>query len=240
MNLEIGRRNNSSKRCGRNFVPTLLLVFALALPLAATEKYLIAGRPDGIALLAPPPVPGSAEQAADLASARSVFKKRTRAEEQRAFKDASLSVFSFAEAIGPIFQPGKLPRTEAFFDKLKGELKDAVNVPKDYWKRPRPYQLDARLSLGKPEDSFSYPSGHSARGTVQALLLAELFPDHCEGILEVGRNIGWDRVLIGKHFPTDIYAGRVLGQAIVQEMKNNPHFQNDFAEVKAEVETARK
>jgi acid phosphatase (class A) len=74
---------------------------------------------------------------------------------------------------------------------------------------------------------------------VYALILAELFPQKKAPILAVGRDIGWDRVLIGKHFPTDIYAGRVLGQAIMRELLSNPAFQNDLAEAKAEIGEAK-
>ena len=70
-------------------------------------------------------------------------------------------------------------------------------------------------------------------------LLAELFPEKKEAILAIGRDIGWDRVLIGKHFPTDIYAARVLGQAIVRELLASPAFQRDFAAAKAEVRAAQ-
>ena len=75
---------------------------------------------------------------------------------------------------------------------------------------------------------------------MQALLLAELFPEQKEAILEVGRQIGWDRVLIGKHFPTDVNAGRVLGQAIVRELLASPAFQHDLAEAKAEAQAAQR
>jgi acid phosphatase (class A) len=191
-----------------------------------------------VALLPPPPAPDSAEQAADLASARAVFKARTPMETARAEKDSSLSLFNFAPAIGSSFQPGRFPKMEAFFQCVKTNISDVINIPKDHWKRSRPYELDKELSLGKPESSFSYPSGHSTRGTVQALLLAELFPEKREAILEIGRNIGWDRVLIGKHFPTDVYAGRALGQAIVRELKTSPAFCQDLAAAKAEVQGA--
>jgi hypothetical protein len=40
-------------------------------------------------------------------------------------------------------------------------------------------------------------------------------------------------------YQTDIYAGRVLAQAIVREMKANPDFQRDFAEAKAEIAAAQ-
>jgi acid phosphatase (class A) len=168
-----------------------------------------------------------------------VFKARTWAEEVRAVKDSSLSFSLFAPAIGPFFQPGKLPKTEALLEKVKKDIAEPLDAAKDYYKRQRPYQLDPRLSLGKPESSFGYPSGHSTRGTVYSLLLAELFPDRKEAILAVGRNIGWDRVLIGKHFPTDIYAGRVLGRAIMRELLASQAFQHDLAEAKAEVRAAQ-
>jgi acid phosphatase (class A) len=218
---------------------TLLLLLFVAPRLLADSYYLAPDRPDGIALLAPPPEVGSAEAAADLASARAIFKGRTPAEAARAAKDSSLSIFLFAPAIGPFFQPGNLPKTEALFKKVKKDIGAPINIPKDHWKRRRPYQLDEQLSLGPLEPSYGYPSGHSTRGTVHALLLAELFPERKAAILAIGRNIGWDRVLIGKHFPTDVYAGRVLGQAMVRELLASPAFQRDLAEAKAEVQAAQ-
>ena len=154
-------------------------------------------------------------------------------------KDATLSIFNFEPAIGPVLQRGKLPRTEALFEKVKKEISEAINIPKDHWKRLRPYQMDKDLTLGKGEPSASYPSGHSTRGTVQSLILAELFPEKREAVLEFGRTIGWDRVLIGKHFITDVRAGRVLGQAIVRELMKNESFQHDLAEAKAEIKAAQ-
>ena len=235
-----GRLPGPSYRKWRGCVALSLGLLLLgAAPLLAESYYLSPDRPDGIALLAPPPKAGSPEELADLASARATFKGRTPMEEARAAKDSSISIFLFAPAIGPFFQPGKLPKTEAFFKKVKNDIGVPIDIPKDHWKRLRPYQLDQDLSLGKPEPSYGYPSGHSTRGTVQALLLAELFPEQKAAILEIGRNIGWDRVLTGKHFPTDIYAGRVLGQAIVRELLASPAFQHDLAEAKAEVQAAQ-
>ncbi len=216
-----------------------VLLLRLVAPVVAGERYLAPGHPDGITLLAPPPVADSAEAAADLASARAVFKGRTPAEEVRAKTDDSLAFTLFAPAIGPVFRLDKLPKTDALMKQVKAEIGDIINIPKNHWKRLRPYQLDSELALGKPEDSFSYPSGHSTRGTVYALVLAEIFPDRRETILAKGREIGWDRVLIGKHFPTDIQAGRVLGKAIVRELLSSPAFQHDLGEAKAEAQAAQ-
>src|SRR5258705_735295 len=226
-------------RAIHSYLLTLCLLLPTARPLFA-DTYLAPGRPDGIALLAATPARGSAEEAAHLASARATFEARTAAEKERAMKDSTLSFTLFAPVVGPVFEPGKLPRTEALLQKVKSEIGDAINTPKDHWRRLRPYQMDANLSLGKPESRFSYPSGHSTRGTVYAALVAELFPEKKEAILLIGRDIGWDRVLIGKHFPTDIYAGRVLGKAIMRELMSSPAFQKDLAEAKAEVEAAQR
>jgi acid phosphatase (class A) len=202
----------------------------------AQESYLASSHLDGIALLPPPPTEGSSEAAADLATVRAVFHGRTPAQESLATQDAKLSFFLFSPAIGPWFQPGKLPKTEALYLRVRKAIQPAISAPKNHWKRRRPYQVDEQLSLGKPEPSYSYPSGHSTCGTVYAAVLAEVFPQKREAILAIGREIGWDRVIIGKHFPTDVFAGRVLGQAIARELLASPAFQRDLAEAKAEAD----
>jgi acid phosphatase (class A) len=218
-----------------SFVPTLFLLLCLLSPLCASDRYLAPGHPDGVALLAPPPAPGSEEEAADLQQAREVVKARTSAEAAQARIDMKLDVFTFVQAIGPIFQPGKFPKTEALLAKIDTDTREVVSTAKNYWKRKRPYEMDASLLFGKLESSSSYPSGHSTFGTVHALVLAELFPDKREAILALGRRIGWDRVLTGYHFLTDVRAGRVLGQAIVRELMADPAFEHDLAEAKAEI-----
>ena len=217
-----------------------LLLGSLAAPLRAGDSYLAPHQLDGLALLPPPPATNSSEYAADLASVRAVFHARTPAKELRAETDASLSIFNFAPAIGDFFNGENFPKVEALFETVQTNISETINLPKEHWNRLRPYQVDSTLKFGKPEKNASYPSGHSTRGTVQALVLAELFPAQREAILEIGRNIGWDRVLLGKHFPTDVFAGRVLGQAIARELMKSPAFQRDLAEAKAEVQAAQK
>jgi acid phosphatase (class A) len=238
MNLKLSVSNRAFPLALRSHALALGLLLSTAASLFADTSYLAAGRPDGIALLTPPPMAGSAEEAADLATVRSVFNARTEAEKTRAMKDSSLSFTLFGPAIGPVFESGKLPKTEVLLQKVKSEIGVIIDAPKNHFKRKRPYQMDEKLDLGKPEPSFGYPSGHSTRGTVYSLVLAELFPEKKGEILAVGRDIGWDRVLIGKHFPTDIYAGRVLGKAIVRELLASAAFQHDLAEAKAEIAAA--
>lgn len=214
------------------------LLFATTTPLFADSTYLTTNSFDSISLLPPPPGRGSVEEAADLATVRAVFNGRTDAEKTRAMKDSGLAFSLFQSAAGPVFDLHKLPKTQALLEKVKKDIGAVIDAPKNHFKRLRPYQIDDQLVLGQPEPSFSYPSGHSTRGTVYSLVIAELFPEKKDAILAIGRNIGWDRVLIGKHFPTDIYAGRVLGYAIVRELRSSTMFQHDFEQAMAEIRDA--
>lgn len=87
---------------------------------------------------------------------------------------------------------------------------------------------------------YSYPSGHSTRGTVFAFVLAELFPAQREAILARGREAGWLRVQGGVHYPSDILAGRVLGLAIGHALMRSPAFQADLAAARAELAAGRR
>ena len=220
------------------------ILFSLALAVAPlhaqTNNYLPAGKPDAIALLAPPPLPDSAEQAADMAEVKAVYHAATSNDIAAAYSEKKFDIFNFTPAIGDFFQSNNLPKTTAFFDRVQTDAAAVTDNAKDFYKRPRPYVTDPTLINGKLEKSFSYPSGHSTESMVLALVLADLFPDKHDTIIATARSIGWHRVQTARHYMTDIYAGRVLAQAIVGEMKKNDVFQKDFAEAKAEIAAAQK
>jgi acid phosphatase (class A) len=217
------------------------LAFAVA-PLHAQTNlnYLTPGKPDAAILLAPPPLIDSAEQAADMNEVQAVFHAASSNEMADAYSEKKFDIFNFTGAVGAFFQSNNLPKTAAFFEKIQLDAKTVTDAGKDYFKRPRPYTTDPSLANGKLETSFGYPSGHSAESMTIALVLADLIPDQHDAIIAKARSIGWHRVEIARHYLTDIYAGRVLAQAIVREMKNNPDFINDFAAAKAEIVAAQK
>jgi acid phosphatase (class A) len=201
--------------------------------------YLKANKPDAIALLAPPPLPDSAEQAADMAEVRAVCHAAPSNDVAVAFSEKKFSAFTFTPAIGTFFQSNSLPKTTAFFERVQNDAAAVTDNAKDFYRRPRPYVIDPSLANGKLEKSFSYPSGHSTESMVLALVLADLFPDKHDAILAEARAIGWHRVEIARHYPTDIYAGRVFAQAIVRQMQKSDRFQKDFATAQAEVASAQ-
>jgi acid phosphatase (class A) len=227
----------------RPFLLFLALVATVPLRAApASVSYLADSHTDVLTLLAPPPTAGSAEDKADLESAYAVASTATPEQVAEAKDEVKLTIFHFAPAIGPWFQAGRFPKLEALFKEVETEAKAVTSKGKKSWQRQRPYIVDPVLFPHAVEhekaSDYSYPSGHSTRGTVFALLLAEIFPEHRDALIAKGREIGWRRVQGGVHYPTDIYAGRVLGQALARDFIANPSFQHDLAAAKAELGSA--
>jgi len=238
----------------RLFAPILFSLAVAVAPLRADDTmaqpsqpvqssqlhYLTGKKPNAIELLAPPPLPDSPEQAADMEEVQAVYHAASSNDIAAAYSEKKFDIFNFTPAIGDFFVAGKFPKTEAFFEKVQKDAEAVTDKAKDYYQRPRPYVTDPSLINGKLEKSFSYPSGHSTESMVLALVLADVFPDKHDAIIAEARTIGWHRVQTARHYPTDIYAGRVLAQAIVKQMEKNDDFIKDIAEVKAEVAAAQK
>jgi acid phosphatase (class A) len=188
-----------------------VLLFSLAAAGGRAEGPYLHGF-DAMALLPPPPALRSPEDQADRETAFRVYTARTPEEVATAKAEHKVTIFAFAPAIGPFFTPDRFPKTAALFKEVDAEAKPIVDGAKDAWKRPRPFVADpARFTEpGDPEKTPDYPSGHSTRGTLFALLLAEIFPSQRDAILAKGRDIGWVRVEVGVHTPLAIYGGRVL------------------------------
>lgn len=228
----------------KNHLRLSLGLCAALLVLQVSAAYLPAGVPVAVELLAPPPVRNSAEDKLDLENTFAVHTSASPADLALGRDENVLTIFHFSPALGPWFAPGKFPKTEALFKEVYAEAKGVTDEAKKFFKRPRPCHIAPERFPHSIEHEdpthYSYPSGHSTRGTVYALLLAEIFPDKREALLAKGREAGWLRVEGGVHYPTDIYAGRVLGQELARDFLRSPEFQAAFAAVRAELAAAAK
>jgi acid phosphatase (class A) len=235
---------NYRRTLNGGFASVLILLAVGVAPLHAADgqpNYLSAGEPHTTNLLAPPPLSDSDEQKFDLAEVVAVQHAGSSNELAEAMvQDKGVSLAYFAPIIGDALEAGKLPVTRTFLKRVQKDADGVVTDAKNYWKRPRPYVADPTLLMGKVQKSFSYPSGHSTESMTLALVLAELFPDKHDALVAEAREIGWHRVEIARHYPTDIFAGRVLAQAIVSDMKKNPDFQKDLAAARAEIAVTQK
>ncbi|WP_311380779.1 phosphatase PAP2 family protein [Arthrobacter sp. ISL-28] len=77
--------------------------------------------------------------------------------------------------------------------------------------RPRPEQLSF-LRFGPPESgSSSLPSGHSASAAAFATGVALVSPGLGAAVIPVAAGVGYSRVHIGAHWPSDVVLGSALG-----------------------------
>ncbi len=207
-----------------------------------TDVYLTTAQVDNaMAVLAPPSAPGSAEDLADRAATDRAFAQRSTAGFNAALQEEKFDAFAFASVVGPGFQADRLPHVAALFKEAEEETRQAVDTSKNHWKRLRPCP-PASACARNPEEakkkSYGYPSGHSSRATVDAILLTQLFPQDADALMQHARDIGWRRVVKGVHTLQDIYAGRVFGQALATAMLTSPVMQHDLAAAAEELRAA--
>jgi len=60
----------------------------------------------------------------------------------------------------------------------------------------------------------SFPSAHAANSMTLALLAMLLWPRLKRGLWALPLVVGWSRVYMGNHYPTDVLAGWIIGVAI--------------------------
>ena len=87
-------------------------------------------------------------------------------------------------------------------------------------RRERPLsflEMTSRLSSGPGEIlDPSFPSAHTALSFMMATLLAVRFPRYRVFFFIAAGFIGWTRMYLGLHYPTDVIPGALLGYGITK------------------------
>lgn len=219
------------------FFRRLLLVLVLPLAALAAEpgRYLRAEDIDVAALIPVAPADDSLTTAADLEVVYQLQQRRTPDQLELATIYVADSVFKFDTVLGSWFTATDLPFTGEFFRQIHADRFAISSRGKEIWRRPRPPLLDPRIHAAiELPASGSYPSGHATQAFLCAGLLAEIFPEHREALRRRAELVAWSRVVGGVHYPSDIVAGRMLGDRLAQEFLRVPAVREALARVKDE------
>ncbi len=227
----------------RRFMFAVAIVLAAAFGAnAADSKYgtFIFVRPGQLdlgKLLAPAPDPKSDVHKRDLATVLETQTSRSPAQVERAVADNALSVYRFADVVGPDFSADRYPQTDAFFKRMFNDSRILVLSSKDVWDRPRPYVVSKDVqTVGElPKAPGSYPSGHAIFGYLSAIILANMLPERAAALYERGYEYGTNRVITGVHFPSDLEAGRIAATAIAAALLQSDQFKAELEGAKAEL-----
>lgn len=203
--------------------------------------------PDSLALLPPPPAPGSAALARDEEVSRAMQRKPDSPRWRQAASDASLhfpdAIAHFACAAGVVPDAKTTPVLERLLLRTMVDVGLSTYRAKDHYQRVRPFVAHGNASCTPADEKMlrtdgSYPSGHSALGWGWALVLTEIAPDHADAILQRGRDFGQSRLVCNVHWASDVDAGRVIAAATVARLHAEPGFRADVDAAKAEVARA--
>lgn len=230
---------------------SLILVLSLSFNLYAEDKikvyYTVDQLPDPIKFMPAPPDTLDFQFSQDVM--RYFWGKQQRLNPERAAQARLDAIWTyeglaaqFSKAFGLEISKDNTPEIWTVFTSGI-ETAASVRKPiKAYYHRTRPFVRfhEHILTYQAEEDEAelagegSYPSGHSMRGWLAAMLLSEINPDNANALYKRGLEYGESRVIVGAHWQSDIEASRIIAGASYTALHNSPDFRKQMEKAKAE------
>ena len=203
--------------------------------------------PDSLALLPPPPVPGSSAMQQDEAVRQLALALVGTPRYALAISDANRgspqTVEAFSCAFGTDINNKQTPTLYQLLVRLRIDARRTSYRAKQLYNRPQPFVVHHSRPCSPTDDQLtrmegSYPSARSAVGWAYGLVLAELNPARAREIIDRAREFGKSRVICDVQWQSDVDAGFVVGAATVAQAKKNSAFRADFNAARAEIASA--
>lgn len=207
--------------------------------------YLAPGElPNLVALLPPPPEPGTPAMARDEKARRDALLLKTTRLYAIAKADAVRAqpntVAGFECAFGTTISTERTPALYKLLSRVRLDVRAASYAAKSQFARPRPFVLN-RVHSCYPDDEDmvrddgSYPSARGSVGWAYAIVLAGLRPDRREAIMERAQQFAQSRVICDQEWQSDVDAARTVGLAVVTRERAEAAFKADLVAARKEV-----
>lgn len=143
----------------------------------------------------------------------------------------------------------RLPKTRMLLDSgylsRAGGLASSTLIEKEIFGYDRPFEVAperiTKHTGGGNEDLYelggskAFPSGHTNQASWTTTLLAVLFPELAPQLLARGSEAGYNRMVMGVHYPLDVIGGRMTGQAAAGDRWNDPRMQGVLKQTGEEI-----
>ena len=163
-------------------------------------------------------------------------------------------MYFLADALGPrmgnafmaAYTDGQLSKAAALLKRTEVDTEPT----KDFFAFPRPYNLENSPIVlvndnyvfqdGQPYVSggFAFPSGHTNMGQTDALLMASMLPERFTALLARASGYGYNRLVMGVHYPLDVIGGRMYAEFVVSHYLNDPAYRALFSQARDELRAA--
>lgn len=215
-----------------------ILLYAFFLGLAvcayAQDTYLSTDElPDLIQCLPAPPQKGSPAFKYDVKRYRwGKEQRKDAARAEMAYRDALWTyealLGEFAPSFGLVVSAETTPQIWKLMQTSLRTIDQIRVAPKAYFHRIRPFEYFKESTSTGEDDVLrgegSYPSGHTIRSWLAALLLAEINPASANAVYKRAWQYGESRVVAGAHWQSDVDASRVAASIGYSRLQTSPAF----------------
>lgn len=151
----------------------------------------------------------------------------------------------FSEILGFTISPTTSPNIFSLIKSIRSKSVDLSTKVRLNYFRLRPFaQLNESTPVPAKEKSYrensSFPSGHTCYAWSLGLVLAEIAPARQNKILRRAYDFGYNRVIVGYHWSTDVDAGRILAASLIANLHSDESFRNQIKQAQAEYQKLAK
>ena len=222
----------------------ILMIIALCMMIMAhaqrPDGYLSNdNRPRGIYWLPQPPSLTSGSFGNDFYHYQWGKEQRAEKGEQALWDESAALRDVFSEAMGVKLDSETTPEIMLLVERAVVDAYAANSDAKKYYQRRRPFATFNEPSLKPSTDekeskTLSYPSGHSSRGWMYAMVLSTVAPERTEDLMARARQYAENRVICGHHWKSDIDASLMLTAGVFTNIVVTDAFQHQLAKAREE------